>query len=280
MRLSDAFRPNRSVAGSAWLVLVSSELALLALAWMAGSRFLIPGPAEVASAWLRLVQEEGLLYELLAKSLVTNLQAVAISTALSVGLAWSTVLPVFRPVVALLTKARFLGMTGLSVVFTMAFGGGHGLKVSLLVFGMSVFYLTSMASVVGEIPKAEFDHARSLRMSEWRTVYEVVVLGRAAEGIEVLRQNAAIGWMMLTMVEGLVRSDGGIGAMMLNENKHFRLDAVFAGLLTVGVVGAMQDHVIVKVRDLLCPYYRLRLERERQSAAVAKPAHVVPRRAK
>ena len=56
----------------------------------------------------------------------------------------------------------------------------------------------------------KFDHARSLRFSDWRVVWEVVVLGTADKAFEILRQNAAIGWMMLTMVEGISRSEGGM----------------------------------------------------------------------
>ena len=48
-----------------------------------------------------------------------------------------------------------------------------------------------------------------------------------------MRQNAAMGWMMLTMVEGISRSEGGVGAMLLNQNKHFHLSAVFAIQLTI-----------------------------------------------
>src|SRR5206468_7841716 len=131
------------------------------------------------------------------------------------------------------------------------------LKVSLLVFGMVVFFVTSMAAIVAEIPKDRFDHARTLRMSEWRVVWEVVILGTADQAIEVLRQNAAIGWMMLTMVEGISRAEGGIGAMLLNQNKHFHLAEVFAIQIVILAVGMAQDYTIGLVRNLACPYASL-----------------------
>lgn len=258
--LLDALRPNRSLTGRAWTILILVQASVLAVLWASGSSLLIPGPAGVASAWVRMVEREGLLYEL-GVSLRLNAEALGLSTAISVGLAWLTVLPAARPLAEACSKARFFGMTGFVVAFTMAFGGGHALKVALLTFGMSVFFVTSMCSVVASIPRAEFDHARSLRMGEWRAVWEVVVLGRADEAFEALRQNAAIGWMMLTMVEGLVRSEGGIGALMLNENKHFRLDAVFAVQLTVLAVGIVQDQFLAWLKGMFCPYARLTLER-------------------
>jgi NitT/TauT family transport system permease protein len=119
-----------------------------------------------------------------------------------------------------------------------------------------------MAAVILNLPKERFDHARSLGMSEWRVVWEVVILGTADEAFEVLRQNAAIGWMMLTMVEGISRAEGGIGAMLLNQNKHFHIAEVFAIQVVILTVGILQDYAIGALRNLFCPYAQLTLERK------------------
>jgi len=112
---------------------------------------------------------------------------------------------------------------------------------------------------VAEVPKDKLDYARTLRMSEWRVVWEVVVLGTADQAIEAMRQNAAIGWMMLTVVEGLSRSDGGVGAMLLNQNKHFHLDSVFAIQIAILVIGLGQDYMMGMFKRAVCPYAYLKL---------------------
>jgi NitT/TauT family transport system permease protein len=190
-----------------------------------------------------------------------NLEGIAWSTAITLALSYLTVIPVMRPIVAAVARGRFLSLTGFSVLFYVVTGGGHALKVWMLVLGITVFYVTSMASVVAAIPKSEFDYARTLRMNEWRVVWEVVILGTADKAFEVLRQNAAIGWMMLTMVEGIVRSEGGVGSMLIAEQKYFHLDNVFAIELVVLIVGLTQDYFIGVVRKIVCPYADLTLER-------------------
>jgi NitT/TauT family transport system permease protein len=190
-----------------------------------------------------------------------NVEALALSTLISLTLSYLTVVAGLRPLAVVVGKARFLSLTGLVVVFTIAFGGGEPLKVALLTFGMTVFQVTSMASVVAEIPRWEFDQARSLRMGEWRAVWEVVVLGRASAAFEITKQNAAMGWAMLMMVEGLVRSGGGVGVLMIDYGKHFQLDAVFAALFVVSIVGTLQDVTISGLQGFFCPYSRLTLER-------------------
>ena len=253
-------RPNRIVAPSALaLVAVAEAVGLLAL-WIASPYQVLPTPVEVLGALQILWLTQGLGRELVT-SLALNLEALALASAFSLGLAYLTVFPVCRPLVAALSKGRFLSLTGFSLLFTLAFGGGHALKLALLTFAVTVFYVTSMADVISQIPRAAFDHARTLRMSEARVTWEVVILGTAAQAFDVLRQNAAMGWMMLTLVEGIVRGEGGIGALLLNENKHFLIAQVFAIQLVILSVGLLQDCALGALRRLVCPYADLTLER-------------------
>jgi NitT/TauT family transport system permease protein len=253
--MMDLVNPHRVVTKNLRRMLYATWATALFVAWGLSPSAIIPGPVDVLSAVPHL-WNGGLLQDLLT-SLWLNLEAIGLSTVISLGLAYITVLPAFRPPVEFFAKLRFLGLTGLTFLFGLALAG-HELKLGLLVFGMSVFLVTGMSSVVRSIPQEKLDHARTLGMSEWRTVWEVVVLGTMHEAIEIVRQNAAIGWMMLTMVEGLVRSEGGLGTMLLNENKHFNLSSVFALQFIILALGLLQDYAINWVRRLLCPYSDLR----------------------
>jgi NitT/TauT family transport system permease protein len=219
----------------------------------------MPTPSELVSAWVALVRDEGLLYEL-SISMRLNVEAILLSTIISVGLAYVAVDRLGQLPVRVLSKFRFFGMTGFVIIFMRVFGGGHALKVALLVFGMSVFFITSMLDVVSSTTRAELDHARVLNMSKWRAIYEVIILGKADQTFDALRQNAAIGWMMLTMVESLVKFEGGVGVIMLNESKYRNLGAVVAAQLTVLIVGIAQDKLIAWLKGLVCPHARLVLE--------------------
>jgi NitT/TauT family transport system permease protein len=241
-------------------ILIGLQVALFLVLWLNSPFVVLPRPKEVFAALSTLWLEQGLGRELIT-SLWMNLEALFWTVLISLALSYLTVLPFFRPLAAAVSKGRFLGLIGLTFVFTLTVGGGRPLKLSLLVFGMTVFFVTSMASVVAEIPRERFDHARTLRMSEWKVVLEVVVLGTADQAFEVLRQNAAIGWMMLTMVEGISRSEGGIGAMLLNQNKHFRLPEVFAIQFLILLVGLLQDYVIGVLKRIVCPHAAMTLER-------------------
>jgi NitT/TauT family transport system permease protein len=260
MNAIEVFSPNKVISKQTVRWMVAFQLALLFFIWVFSPTVFLPKPKEVFQA-LGEMWQAGLGAELIT-SFILNLEALAFATLLSPGMAYLTVIPFFRPIVTLLSKLRFLSMVGLTFFFTLMASTGHVLKLYLLVFSVSVFFVTGMAEVVSSIPKEKYDLARTLRMGEWRVVYEVVIIGQADKAFEVLRQNAAMGWMMLTMVEGISRSEGGVGAMLLNQNKHFHLPEVVAIQLTILVLGLAQDYGIGLLREVACPYADLTLERK------------------
>ncbi|PQV64160.1 NitT/TauT family transport system permease protein [Abditibacterium utsteinense] len=255
------FLPNRAISVASLYLVAAIEAAIFLALWVLSPYKVLPTPPEVLGALSKLWMNQGLGREL-AISFGLNVQALFWSSLISLGLAYLTVIPVFRPLVTAISKGRFLSLAGFTFIFTLMVSGGHALKLSLLTFAITVFYVTSMASVIAAIPRGEFEHARTLRMSEWRTVWEVVILGTVEKAFEVLRQNAAMGWMMLTLVEGIVRSEGGIGSMLLAESKHFLLAEVFAIQLVILLVGLLQDFAINLARRMACPYADLTLERK------------------
>ena len=232
-----------------------TALAVLALWHLAPAA--VPRPLDIAAALGRLWRDDQ-LFDHAVTSFALNAQAVAWSTALTLALAYVTVLPAARPLVGAVSKLRFTGLVGWGFVLTLLARDGHQLKLWMLMFGMVPFFVTSMAAVVAAIPHDRFDHARTLGLSEPRVVYEVVVRGTAADALESLRHNAAMGWMMIAMVEGIVRSEGGLGALMVNANKHLQFDALFALIAVVLAIGVGQDLALRWLRGVLCPAADLR----------------------
>jgi len=221
--------------------------------WLASPWQSLPGPGEVWKALGALWWEGGMGPELFTTlKLISN--ALALTIMISMALSYLTVVAFFRPLVAAVSKLRFLGLTGLVFPFTLLTGGGYGLKVVLLTFGMTTFFVTAMAQVVMDIPRAEFDHMRVLGASEVRILWEVVVRGTLDRALDITRQNLAIGWAMITMVEGISRAEGGIGAMILNQNKHFHLAEVYAILIVILVFGLLLDYLMGLVTRLACPH--------------------------
>lgn len=246
------FTPNAVISKSSIRNLIIVEVIVALAIWVFSPSSMLPKPGEVLSAFSDL-WEQGLGAELIT-SFYLNVQAVAWATVISLLLSYATVLPVFRPIVDFIGKLRFLSLVGLTFIFTLMATSGHELKLSLLVFSVTVFFVTSMSDVLKSIPKEQYDLARTLHMSEWRVVWEVIILGQFDKVFDVIRGNAAMSWMMLSMVEGVVRSEGGVGTVLMDQNHHFRLAAVFAIQIAILILGIVQDVAIGAIKRFVCPY--------------------------
>jgi NitT/TauT family transport system permease protein len=257
--LTGVFSPNRAVSKDTARLIIGTQVCLLLVFWFLSPRGLMPKPGEVWESFSDLFHN-GMVSELMT-SFFLNVQAMIVASIVSLGLAYSTVFPFMRPIVTGISKLRFLSLAGLTLLFTVMTTSGHQLKLSLMVYSVSVFFVTSMVDVILSIPKEKFDLARTLRMGEYQVIWEAIILGRIDVAFDVLRQNAAIGWMMLTMIEGMVRSEGGIGTVLLNQSKHFDLAAIMAIQISILGLGLFQDYMIGVFKNIACPYSSLILER-------------------
>lgn len=253
------FTPHATVARKHVIALVAFQALVALVIWIFWPMKLVPKPMEVLSAFGHLWTNFGLGQEM-KSSFITCLEAIVVATTLSLSIGYLRVLKFFQPVGQLVSKMRFLGLVGLTFIFTMLTGGGHALKLTVLVFGLSVFMVPSILSIVDSVTKDELDHARTLRMGPWRSTYEVVVLGKADLVLDSIRQNSAIAWMMLTVVEGLVRSEGGVGALLLVQSKFLKLPEIFAIQASILFIGLLFDQVQVMFKRAVCPWSQLGLE--------------------
>jgi len=257
-----ALNPLQAIPKSTMITLSVSWVAIIIVVWFTAPSPILPSPIDVFGHIPALFgPEEGLGAELWI-SLSLNMQAVGLMALISLLLSYATVIPAMKPLATIISTGRFNGMVGLPLILTLWLHDPHYVKIALLVYGMGVFTIPSVVKIIEAIPKERFDLARTLRMSEWRVVFEVVVLESFDEIIEVLRTNIAMGWMMLPMVEGMFKSEGGVGAFLLNENKHFNLDAVYGTVLVILVLGFIQDYVIGVIKNTLCPFSNMGREQQ------------------
>lgn len=253
--------PNKVMSKRNMTIITAAWILFTLQYWvMTESRF-IPEPSNVLSAAKDLVTGHDLIRELL-NSTGTCFKAMAYAIVISLVMAYASVLPLFRAVIEFAGKMRFLTTAGLTVLFAQIMPDTSSQKMALLVFGITVFLVTSMASIVAAVTKEELNHARTLKMSEWHSVWEVIIVGKADQMLEVIRQNFAIAWMMLAYVENICRADGGIGIILTDQNKHFNLDAVYAIQIIVLLVGIFCDWLLGVIRHSFCPYAYLTLDRK------------------
>src|SRR5207248_2133585 len=97
------FLPNRAISPAAMRVLVAAELVIALVIWFRSPFNVLPRADEILRALRSLWMNEG-LGPALWTSFEVNLGALGWSTLIALGLAYLTVLPLFRPVAAAVSK--------------------------------------------------------------------------------------------------------------------------------------------------------------------------------
>lgn len=259
--LKKLFTPLTSVNNKIYSLLIIVDILLALVIWhFLASGGLIPTPIKIGQSIFRILGSAD-FFDNLFSSLSLTLRGMGYSIIIALIICYLSLIPIFTPIAKFIIKCRYLTLTGLIFLFTLLTSNGHNLKMSLLIFGIVPFFVTSFLSIIDAINDQEYDLCKTLRMNNWQTLWEVVIVGRVDQVLEVMRQNFAIAWMMITMVEGLNMSEGGLGTMLIKSNKYIDLGTVFAILIIIFTMGVCFDYLLKKLRFWFFPYTKLQLRK-------------------
>lgn len=238
---------GRSGAGQGWerlqpwllpLGLLAIWQAASALAWVDPS--ILASPASVAVAlW------EGLLDNSLTVALLASLQRTlaglllggALGFLLGLGLGlWRPAERLFGPSFAALRQVAIFAWVPL---LTAWFGLGELAKVVFVALAAFFPLLLATQRGIASLPAQLTEAAIALRLSPWQRLRRLVLPGAAPSVFAGVRLALIYAWLGTIGAEYFMPSDGGIGSLMIGAQQLFRMDLVGAGMLLVGLTGAL-----------------------------------------
>lgn len=223
--------------------------------WHFSANGLMPAPGRVTVALAEL-SASSQLWDNILTSLMLTIKAMLYAIIITLLISWLSVIPFFKSLAQVMVKCRYLTLAGLIFVFTLLTQNGATLKLWLLIAGIVPFFVTSFLSVIVNIHQQEYDLCKTLGYNNWRTLYEVIIVGKADKVLEIIQQNFAIAWLMITMVEGVSMSEGGIGTLLIKYNKYNDLTKVLALQIVIFLLGLLFDYLLSVTRLWLFPYIR------------------------
>lgn len=255
MNIKYWFKPFEAVGKNQRLLIVAIWVALLSIYWIAasaGTKHLFPTPGQVGQGFMALYRE-GLVVHV-ASSLALCFQATLLSVLVSLIIVYLSPLPALAPVANILSRLRYLPLTGITFYLAIIVNDARTMQVSVLFIFMSLYFITTLLAMLKDIPQEEIDHARSLKCTRWEVLWEVVVKGRLDYVIDALRQNLAIIWMMLVTVESILVAAGGLGVLIKNSDKFMNHGRIVALQLVILLVGLFLDWVLNVARKSIFTY--------------------------
>jgi NitT/TauT family transport system permease protein len=217
-----------------------------------GTTNLFPTPSQVLNGFIAIWNDALITH--LFSSLSLCAQAVFFSVIISLFFTYLSTLPFFKGWADFISKLRFLPLAGITFYITIIISSARTIQVWVLVMFMSTYLITSLVQMIKDIPKEEFDHARTLGCNRWETLWEVVIKGRFDYVFELVRQNLAIVWMMLVSIESILIAAGGLGVLIKNGDKVGDNGRVIAVQIIIILVGIVLDFLLTRLRKLIFRY--------------------------
>jgi NitT/TauT family transport system permease protein len=214
---------------------------------------IIPSPYETVITFFKLIGENLLVHA--AVSIYRIFIAILISLLIGVPLGLCIGLnnhvdKIISPITYLLyplPKIAFLP------IFMMLFGLGDSSKIILIITIIIFPILIAARDGVREIPKELFYSVKSLGLSQWGIYANLVLPAVLPKIISSLRISIGISISALFFAENFATTYG-IGYLIMNAWSMVDYPQMFAGILTLSLMGLFIFKLIDIAERKLCPW--------------------------
>jgi ABC-type nitrate/sulfonate/bicarbonate transport system permease component len=235
-------------------------IAALLLLWQLSAMYVVQSPTwptvtRIFEAWLENIADGTLVMHLAATFWRQMLgYGLAVVAGIGLGLAmgyYRVLYNLFEPLVEVLRPIPGPAYLPILVLFV---GIGHEMKV-VLIFVASLFpILLNTYSGVRSIDRVQFDTARTLRLTTFQTIRELVVPAASPQILTGMRISLAISLILAILGEMIVSNDG-LGYFVLLAQRTFKVPEMYAGIFTLALFGYVLNRLFLLVEARLIRWH-------------------------
>ncbi|MBD3940926.1 ABC transporter permease [Microbacterium sp. NEAU-LLC] len=217
----------------------------------ASTQVFLPPLHQVLAAWWDLVTT-GALQAHLAASLTRSV--AGFSVAVVVGIVVGLVIAWYRPLGTFLTPLlevfRNTAALALLPVFTLLLGIGEESKITIVAYAAFFPVLLNTVAGVRTVDPLLIRAARSLGLSQV-ALFRKVILPSAVPTIFTGIRMAGTASILVLIAAEMVGAKAGLGFLIVNAQSSFLIPAMYAGILTVAILGFLVNSGLVGVERRL-----------------------------
>jgi NitT/TauT family transport system permease protein len=233
---------------------------LLLLLWevaamVVGDSLFLPRLSAVMATEWRLLLSGELVRDIsisMQRALSGFALAVAIGVPLGILMGWSPRWDNFWNLIVSFTNP--LPKIGLVPLFILWLGIGEPSKIAVIAAGAVFPILINTYNGVRGVSKLWIWRASTMGASQGEMLARVIVPAALPHILSGARLGMALSWVILLAAE-MVASRSGLGFRILFGQQMFDTQVVFAGLLTIAVLGFVFDRLILAISFKLCRWY-------------------------
>jgi NitT/TauT family transport system permease protein len=167
-------------------------------------------------------------------------------------------IPLFQAFAIFCRKFRFLPSVGLSFLFMKLTPDVSSMMSWMMIFGITTFMVDGAVGIALSVSKDDVNYAKSLRLSRWEIFRELIIYSKLPVFFIMAVSNFAIAWMLLASIENIAKSSGGIGVVLAESNKYFKLENIYAIQLLILFAGIAIDWLLNNLINWWYPYINLK----------------------
>jgi NitT/TauT family transport system permease protein len=203
----------------------------------------LPSPLAVVEAWWGLFQN-GYLSDIgISVGRVWIAFAASAALAIPLGMLMSSYRAVGAFSEPLVDFVRYLPVPALVPLTLIWFGIGEGSKIALLWIGTFFQLVLLIADDARRVPIEFIETGRTLGAGDWALMKDVLFRAMMPGMVDSLRVTLGWCWTYLLIAE-IVASNSGIGYELWTARRYGKTPEVFAGILTIGIIGLASDQLI------------------------------------
>jgi NitT/TauT family transport system permease protein len=204
----------------------------------------LPSPRAVVAAWIRLFGEAGYVGDIgisVARVWAAFLASAVIAIPLGILMSgYRVVTALTEPIIDFV---RYLPVPALVPLTLIWLGIGEGSKITLLWIGTFFQLILLIADDARRVPKEFIETGRTLGASDSALMKDVLLRAMLPNMVDSLRITLGWCWTYLIVAE-IVASSSGIGYELWTARRYGKAPEVFAGILTIGIIGLFCDQAI------------------------------------
>jgi ABC-type nitrate/sulfonate/bicarbonate transport system permease component len=235
-------------------------IALLLVLWQLSAMYLVTSPTwptvtRIFEAWFENIVDGTLAFHLLATFWRQMLgYGLAVVLGITLGLAMGYFRPLYNLFEPLVEALRPIPGPAYLPILVLFVGIGSEMKVVLILIASLFPILLNSYSGVRSIDRVQFDTARTLGLTTWQTLRELVLPAASPQILTGMRISLAISLILAILGEMIVSNDG-LGYFVLLSQRTFRVPDMYAGIFTLAIFGYALNRVFLLIEARLIRWH-------------------------
>jgi NitT/TauT family transport system permease protein len=175
---------------------------------------------------------------------------LSVSIALPIGIISSQISWVSHLIEPICGFTRYLPIAGLVPLCILWFGIGTEQKISVIILGVVFQLVLLFASDAASVPNEFIESGKTFGLNRWQIIQRIVLPYSLPAIWDDMRISAGWAWSYLVLAE-LVAGNNGLGYFIIQSQRYLQIERVFAGILIVGILGALTDLLFYSIASRL-----------------------------